>query len=1156
MVSFSGVLWSPAALAQSTIATGAIQGKVTDPRGGPLNAVRITFTNKATNEIRERMTNPQGIYSSGALLPGSYLVHLEAKGFQNEDATVVVQVGITRSVNARLFVRANDRVPIASNPIEVDREQPTIQGVIDFERLNGLPVDGRNWALLAQLEPGVQVQDGVVFDPTKNGVTSVSFGGRYGRAARFAVDGVDVSDEEVGTTTQNIPLSAIQEFHLAQSMLNPPTELTSSGAVNVITRSGSNAYHGQAYYALRDHRVAAALPGGADSPFQRNQFGGAFGGALIKEKLFFFAAGERVKQDLTSPVLPAAPFTALRGSFSAPFYNNNGEGRLDWQIKPDNYRLFYKFSYDGSRDTAAYLPNTFQPFTNVNSTPTQTVGLDFTSGAYSHSVRFAYMKFHNHLSDAVTGSSIFNPAPQLELAIGSDPTCQTPGVNQFCSGPNYLAPQVTIQSNRQIKYDGGRVYRLHILSWGIGYNRVQVGGYANFLGIAPAVNAPAGADPNPLDYPAQNVILGNGQGFSSELPAFGYPGGGQGPDNRLLAYFVDSWKLGHNFTLTYGLRYNRNTNRTDSDLPAIPVLNGFGTGLGNRVRQPNLNFGPQLGMAWDPTGRGKTVVRAGIGLFYENSIWNNQLFDRPARLAEGRFGLTQQACIGGVPQTFLLPGTATAVTPTFCGQPIGTVESQIAGLQRLYQAATAAAGTQSNPGYIANSLTSTINGTRTALFTPDFRTPRSTQINVGVQHEMRPGSVISIDYVRNVETHTLLGVDVNHVGDARFLNTANAITAIASTLAANAPVCLPPGGITVGAVSQTAISCYLAQVPNARISDFALHGLDSGNVFCGGGPCPAAAFPGLNPNLGANQMLFPTGRSVYTALQINWNQNIRRPGKLVEGVNLLASYTLSKLESTAVDSDFVNAATDNVNPTAFFGPNALDRKHQISFGGVLQFPFSLHLSLISHFYSALPSNLLLPTTGQAGGIFVTDVNGDGSGDGSVVYPNGDPLPGTNLGSFGRTVTGSNINNTIGLYNSSLSTAPLTPAGAALVTAQIFNTSQLIQLKGAKQLVNPAPMGQQGLAWLRSTDMALGWDYKFRERFVITPNVAFYNIFNFANFDAANNPLSPVLNTFGNTAPGSLNSTTYHQRTNRTGLGSGVFSLGAPRTLEFGVKVSF
>ncbi len=524
---------SQAALAQSTIATGSIQGRITDPRGGALNGVNITITSKATGEVRERSTNAAGIYSSGSLIPGSYAVRMEAKGFQSEEATVLVQVGITRGLNVRMFVRANDRVPMTAPDVHLDSEQVTIQGVTTAQTLNQLPVNGRSYAQLAQLEPGVQIQDGSGFAPTRNGVASVSFGGRYGGSTRFAVDGIDVSDETAGSTTQNIPLSAIQEFHLEQSLLNPATELTSSGAVNVVTRSGSNAYHGQAFYDFRDHRVAAALPGGIDTPFQRNQFGGSFGGALIPDKLFFFLAGERVKQDLTSPVLPGAPFNSLANFYSSPFRENQGDGRLDWRIKPNNYRFFYRFSYDGMRDTSSYLPNTFQPFTNVSSTPTHAVGLDFTTGAYTHSLRFGYMKFNDHLSDAVTGSGIFNPAPQLELSIGGDPTCRTPGVDQFCSGPNYLAPQVTIQSNLQIKYDVGRVYRNHVLSFGIGYNRIHGGGYASFLGLAAAVNAIAGTDPNPLNYAAQNVILGNGQGFSSELVSVRLCGRRAGPGQPL-----------------------------------------------------------------------------------------------------------------------------------------------------------------------------------------------------------------------------------------------------------------------------------------------------------------------------------------------------------------------------------------------------------------------------------------------------------------------------------------------------------------------------------------------------------------------------------------------------------------------------------------------
>jgi len=1139
--------------AQTTLSTGSIQGRITDPRGGPLNNVQITFTSKATGQVWTRATNASGLYTSGALTPGYYDVKMEAKGFQPEETTLVVRVGITRGLDVKLFVRAQNKLPIPNSDLPVNTEQPTVQGVVTADQLNGLPVNGRNFAQLAMVEPGVQIQDGAVFNASKSGITAVSFGGNWGLAGRFSVDGVDINDEKAGSTTQNIPLSAIREFNLQQAYLDPATGETASGTVNVVTRSGSQEYHGQAFYLLRDSRVAAALPGSGDNPFQRNQFGGSVGGPLIKDKLFFYLAGERVKQDVTMPVLPNAPFLDLAGTYSAPLRDNNGSGRLDYLIKPNNYRLFYRFSYDGTRATFAGSPVSYQALTNVSSTPTHTVGLDFTEGAYTNSLRFGYMRFNDHVANAINNNA-FNPAPGLELSIGSDATCLIPGVDQFCSGPGYLSPQASIQSSEQIRWDGGRVYRGHILRFGVGYNHIQAGGYSSYLGAAPAVNAIAGTDPNPLDYLAQNVILGNGQGFASEKAAFGYPGGGLGPDNQVTAYISDSWKLKHNITLNYGLRYQRDTGRTDSDLASVAGLDNFGPGYGNPVRQPNMNFGPQAGFAWDPTGNGKTVVRGGIGLFYETNLWQNLAFDRAARSATGQFGLTQQACVGGVPQTFTLPGTATVVTPTFCGQPIGTAESQITALQQQYQAATANNGAGNNPGYIGNILTSTINGTRTAPLFPQYQQPRTTQINIGVQHELRPGTVISVDYVHNIETHSLQGVDVNHVGDARYLSTQNALNAVTATLAANAPSCLPAGGIVAGAVSQTAIGCYLAQVPNASISDFASHGLDSGNVYCGGAPCPNAAFPGMNPNLGTNQMLFPNGRSVYSALQVKFNQNLSRPGKMISDIHLVASYSLSKLESTEQNSDFVNGATDNVQPTAFFGPNALDRKHQFTFGTVLQLPFALHLSLISHLYSALPSNLLLPTTGSPGGIFVTDWTGDGSGDGSVVYPLGDPVPGTNLGAFGRTVNGDNINSTIQNYNAHLGA---TPAGAALIRAQIITLGQLTALKGVEQALNAAPPGQQGFGWLHTTDITLGWDYHVRDRFVVTPSVSFFNIFNSANFDGANNPLSPILNTAGNTTPGALNSTTYSLRNaDRIGLGSGLFSLGSPRTLEFGVQVRF
>ena len=371
----SALFLAQTTLAQTTLATGSIQGRITDPRGGALNAVKITFTSKATGVVRERSTNPSGLYTSGALIPGYYDVTLEAKGFQTEQATILVQVGITHGLDVKMFVRAENKLPIPQNEVQIYSEQPTVQGVITAAQLNGLPVNGRNFAQLATLEPGVQIQDGSLLSATKIGTTGVSFGGRWGRSGLVSVDGIEVGDEKAGGNTQNIPMSAIREFNMQQSFLDPSTGLTGAGTVNVVTRSGSKEYHGQALLPVPRSRVAAALPGGNDNPFQKNQFGGAFGGPLIQDKLFFFAAAERIQQNLTMPVLPNAPFTQLAGSYNAPLRQTDGSGRLDWLIKPNNYRFFYRFSYDGNRATFATLPTSFQPVTNVSSTPTQTLGI-------------------------------------------------------------------------------------------------------------------------------------------------------------------------------------------------------------------------------------------------------------------------------------------------------------------------------------------------------------------------------------------------------------------------------------------------------------------------------------------------------------------------------------------------------------------------------------------------------------------------------------------------------------------------------------------------------------------------------------------------------------------------------------------------------------
>ena len=1187
-----------AGLAQTTVSTGSIEGTVLDPSHAAVAGAKVTITNSGTGQVVATATTSAGTYTSGPLISGDYVVRVEAKGFKTVELPLSVQVGVTTAGSMRLQAGPATEV-VHSAQMRIDTEQATVQGVLTASQLDTLPINGRNFMELAQLEPGVQIQDGGNFDPTKNGFSSVSTGGRFGRTARIEVDGIDASDETVGTTTQNIPQGAIQEFQIAQSLLNLSTELTSSGAVNVVTRSGSNDWHGDAFYYFRDSSVAAALPGAASSPFQRNQFGGRVGGPIIKDRLLFFLDYEHTKQDLQAPVVPGGQFASHAGNFNSPFRETETVGRLDYQFKGSAH-LFYRFSFDQNRDVLGSIPNTFQPFANDNHTPVNVVGLDFNTGSYTHSIRVGYTKFRNGITDAVSGSNIFNPAPQLELAIGNDPTCQTGRTDVFCSGPNFLAPQSTFQSNKQFKYDGSYTYRSHVFRYGFGYNRLLGGGTAEFLGLAPAVSsisdpALAAGDPsNPLNYPAQQVILGNGQGFNTEKPQFGLPGGGLGPDNRISWYIGDSWKIRRNFTLTGGVRYVRDTGRTDSDLGPIPcsqldptlaanlaaggtpctgnILDLFGPRLGNPVRQPNSNFAPQLGFAWDPSGHGKTVVRGGIGLFYENSIWNNNLFDRPGRLQQGLFLAQQPVCSNGNAVPFTLPD-GTPVNPQFCNQPIGTVEGQIAALQAQYQAATLAAGPAVNSVFIGNTLSAGSYITGTNLFAPDYKTPRSVQMNIGLQHEFRHGTVLTVDYVRNVETHALLSVDVNHVGDARFLDKNAALAAINSTIANNqgtAGVCGP--AISIGGSSQAAVNCYLGHFdffdvdgnpdPFAgTISDFAQFGLDSGNAVCGGFPCSlqgraAAAFPGKNKNLGANQMLFPIGRSLYSGLQFSLKQNVDRPVRGIKSMSLQVAYALSRYESTAQDSDFINFAEDNNFPTHFFGPNGLDRRNQISLGGTMNLPASLQLSFIGHFYSPLPLDLRLPTTGLPGGIFVTDVTGDGTGDGTAASNGGvgDLVTGTNLGGLGSYSSAGSLNNLINNYNSFYAGQP-TPAGQALIGAGAVSQGQLVALRGVQPLLQNAPNGQVNLGWLRSMDLKVSWPYKIRENLTVEPMVAFFNVFNLANFDSPVNHLSGILDG----TVGSANGTTAAQRSQgntRVGLGSGVFGLGAPRQLEFGLRVSF
>src|SRR5258708_18445243 len=183
------------AAAQTATSTGTIRGTIAAENGTAIGGTKVTITSQTNGQTSTVQSDAAGTFTSGALAAGDYVLRVDAKFFISANAPAKVEAGVTTPASFKLG-------------------QEPLPGIVTARQVDGLPLNSRNFLTYAQLEPGVQNQEGSTFDPTKGGFSSISFAGRLGRAARVEVDGLDVTDETVGTTTQNIPASAIQEFQL------------------------------------------------------------------------------------------------------------------------------------------------------------------------------------------------------------------------------------------------------------------------------------------------------------------------------------------------------------------------------------------------------------------------------------------------------------------------------------------------------------------------------------------------------------------------------------------------------------------------------------------------------------------------------------------------------------------------------------------------------------------------------------------------------------------------------------------------------------------------------------------------------------------------------------------------------------------------------
>jgi hypothetical protein len=1180
---------------------GSIQGTITDPSGALVSGATVVIADPATGYTHTLKTDKAGFYSLGPLIPGTYTISISAPRFEAVKVTTVVRVGTVTSGNEKLTLgKATETVEVDAGALQVNTDQIGVSGIVTKEQIDSLPINGRNILDIAQIQPGVILESGESFDPTKAGYSAISVGGVSARSTRILFDGQDITDETVGTTLYNVPSGPIDEFQLNRSTQDVSGEVTSTGQVLLASSSGTNAIHGSVFYNFQDHSVGFAHIAGIDQPFQRNQFGGYVGGPIIKDKLFFFGGGERILQHEEDVAEGNSAFSAIYKAYPfvpAPFTDDFSILRLDYNA-PHGIHAFARAVYSVNSDVSTFGYAPYSIYENRDNTPGIVGGVDLTTGKFTHSIRVGYEKFHNILEDATAaaGTSIYNPYP---IGGPNGAISFYDGAEGFFAGPNLLAPQQTFQSDKQLRYDGTWTKGANNVKFGAEMNRILGAGYAPFYGESSLVGFGTGygtclnnACSNPVtDFGAAFIDIGNGNGFFSERPGFGYPGGAT-PSWRFAAYLADTWKISPAVTITAGLRWSVDTDRANQDLPTplcssvdaslqftgctgnTPLFNQYGSAtgqgtLGYQTRQPYANFGPQLGFVVSP-GAHKYSVRGGIGIYYENDIFNNTGNTRTESIQKaGQYQNQASPCSDYYPGAPTLDNSTTFSSINFgnvCGgASIGSIAGNLNTIRTAYQGITKGVAS-ANPDYIGSAGGDNLKAL--AIYAGPYKTPYAIQFNGGLQEEVTKGLILSVDYVHNSTLKVPITIDVNHQGAARNLNVAAAkadVAAVTSSVGC------------AGGSSPAAINCAIAVLGPQSLPYWGYFGLTSVNDGYGYSGAPGnqpgglaylfgssqktAAFQGDNNHVGVGNFVLPIGRSGYDALQVVLQQQKAHPVPGVMSSNFQISYSLSRIVSDASgNSDQFFAGQhplDNDDPNLYIGRNELDHSNMISFAGSAVFKYGLQLGFAGHFFSAPPSTLALDaSTYQGNGeILRTDLDGDGS--------TGDILPGTVVGAYMHQVKGASLAKVISNYNATHA-GQLTPAGTALVTAGIFTPAQLTAIDAVQPTIATAPNGPIPNPAFRTFDLSASYPIGYLKRFhsglLITPGVTMYNVTNMSNYGGYN---STLLNTETVGGPVNTNSgylTGPNDQADYNGYhvnrGSGTFDSGAPRTTEFQLKIAF
>jgi outer membrane receptor protein involved in Fe transport len=729
-----------AVLLAQVSADSGLTGVVRDTSGAVIAGAHVKLQNKATSAVRETSTNAAGEYRFDLVPPGNYRVTISQAGFATKVLeNVVLAVGQTTTNNATLEVgEQTQTVTVEGATPVVDTQKMDVGMAVSPSEVENLPLVGRDFANLAYLAPGVRITDS--YDPTKNRYAILSVNGENGRNVNVTVNGVDNKDNTVGGPVMQLPLEAVQEFHVSTQRFSAENGRSEGAAISVITKSGTNDFHGSLFGYFRDAALDTdeMVPDGhggstaAHPDYSRQWFGGSIGGPFKKDKVFGFFAIEREREnqgleessnsfnELTlakSAGLAAQPAAVI----PRPFYETRYSGRLDWTINSNNN---------------AYVSYNSQANNSLNDQSDGTG--DLTNGNYTtNHLQLANFTLNSTLS-ANTVNQFTAGYQYWNNVIASNISAPLVTFPSASFGTNTNVPQQSFQRKWQFKDDISKTIGKHTLNAGFDYiwNPVEGG----FFEFSSTLEIDFSEDPS--------TILGDKakypQGFATPGLISGMTQANGDPyfkvaTKQLGLYFQDDWKVTPHLTLNLGLRWDKDFNmiglsdvtksRTYQELVALnsPISNPYVSKL---PHDDNKDFSPRVGFAYDPTGEGKHVIRGGFGLYFGNVFQNIPLF-------------MEQMSNPTVFQTVLSLSSPTDIV-TGTGIKLGNWRYGVDPMPVIPPPSS-----QLAPGSVGR------------LMDPNYRNPVAEEFNFGYSWSPTSKSVIELDYTHVLSLHENRTINVD-----------------------------------------------------------------------------------------------------------------------------------------------------------------------------------------------------------------------------------------------------------------------------------------------------------------------------------------------------------------------------------------------------------